>query len=301
MEARTQNTLLIVDDSRLNLMALVNILKDDYIIYEATDGNTAVSQAMQHKPDLILLDVVMPDMDGFHVLAKLQEYPELEEIPVIFITGLNNKHDEKKGLILGAVDFINKPFDDLIVKLRVQHQIRIVNQLRTIKHLSLIDQLTRIPNRRYFDERLQAEWSMAIRKSQPLCLLIMDIDHFKRYNDDYGHKQGDIALQTVALTIRSALHRASDFAARWGGEEFVVLLPDTDEPGGVLIGEKVREAVEETPVPLEKGGFARITISVGVHAVYPNQTSSVDEFFSTVDKALYRAKSEGRNRVCVSE
>ena len=300
METTTQNSLLVVDDSSLNRMALIKILRDDYIVYEANDGSTAINMTLEHKPDLILLDVIMPGMDGFHVLAKLQEYPELEEIPVIFITGLDNKHDEKKGLILGAVDFINKPFDDLIVKLRVQHQIRIVNQMRTIKHLSLMDQLTRIPNRRYFDDRLQAEWSVAIRQFQPLCLLIMDIDHFKHYNDDYGHKQGDVALQTVARTIRSTLNRASDFAARWGGEEFVVLLPDTDEGGGVIIGEKLREAVESTEVPLLKGGFARITISVGVHAIYPNQESSVEDFFSDVDKALYRAKNEGRNRVCVS-
>jgi diguanylate cyclase (GGDEF)-like protein len=240
-------------------------------------------------------------MDGYQVFIELRNLPKTAHIPIIFITGLKNSKDEKKGLTMGAVDYISKPFDDVIAKLRVQHQIQIINQMRTIEHLSIIDQLTGISNRRNFDNRLRIEWGRAMRESIPLCLLMIDVDHFKDYNDTYGHQQGDKALCLVAKVLTETLKRSSDFAARWGGEEFVVLLPNTDSASGMEIGSKIRENIEAKELLCDNGKLTRFTVSVGVYTHTPKPASSVDEFISRTDKALYAAKNAGRNRIYIYE
>ena len=222
-------------------------------------------------------------------------------IPVIFITGLKNSDDETRGLKLGAADYISKPFHEMIVKLRVQHQIRIINQLRTIENLSLLDQLTGIPNRRNFDSRLKVEWGRAIRESYPISLLLIDADHFKNYNDTYGHPQGDKALRMIAQILTQSPRRESDFSARWGGEEFVVLLPNTDSLGGLGIGKRICKNMEAAEIPCDNGDITKLTISIGLNTHMPKQGCSVDEFISRADKALYNAKNTGRNKVCIYE
>ena len=297
----TQNTILIVDDDKSNLMALSHILQKEYAVRIAPDGASAVRIAEKYMPDLILLDIVMPDMDGYQVLAALQKSEKTAHIPVIYITGLNNNDDERRGLISGAADYISKPFDEMIVTLRVQHQIRIINQLRTIEHLSLMDQLTEIPNRRNFDQRLEAEWGRAMRESTPISLLMLDVDHFKRYNDTYGHQQGDKALCAVAGVLTQTLKRKSDFSARWGGEEFAVLLPNTDSSGGLRIGSQICENMAAAAIRRDSGEDTALTVSIGVHTHRPTPGCSVDEFLSRADRALYTAKKSGRNRVCAYE
>ena len=297
METTEKNSLLIVDDDTSNLMALTHILQPEYAIYTAKDGASALKKAEKYMPDLILLDILMPGMSGYEVFAALQNSDTAGEIPVIFITGLTNSDAEEKGLALGAVDYITKPFNATIVKLRVRHQIQIVNQLRTIKRLSMIDQLTAIPNRRSFDERLRMEWARAIRENRSMGLLIIDADRFKDYNDTYGHLQGDVALQAIAKIFSQLLERPGDFLARWGGEEFAVLLPNTDTQGGLHIGEQIRAAIEQAVIPCTDGSATKLTVSIGVNAQTPTLDSSLDGFLSGADKAMYAAKREGRNRV----
>ena len=298
MDTNKKNTLLIVDDDKSNLMMLSHILQTEYNIRVASDGKAAISIAEAYLPDLILLDIVMPDMDGYQIFTALHNLEKTANIPVIFITGLNNNSDEKKGLKLGAVDYISKPFDDMIVKLRVHHQIQIINQMRTIERLSMIDQLTEISNRRNFDHRIHLEWGRAIRENVFISLLMIDIDHFKKYNDTYGHQQGDKALCMVAQILTQTLKRTSDFAARWGGEEFAVLMPNSDSFGGLEIGEQIRVNVEAANLLCDNGDVTKVTVSIGVNTHKPSLSCSIDDFILKADRALYNAKNTGRNKVC---
>jgi len=296
MEER-KNTLLIVDDENANFKVLTHILGSEYTIYTATNGPSAVEKAREFLPDLILLDILMPDMDGYATLAKMKSFEDIRKIPVIFITGLDSDEDEEKGLALDAADYITKPFSAAIVRLRVRNQIKIVNQMRIIEHLSLIDQLTNIPNRRSFDDRMIMEWKQAVREKTPISILIIDLDNFKHVNDAYGHQQGDIVLQKTAALLPQSFKRPCDFAARWGGEEFVVLLPNTPLDGAKELAEKIRADIEKMAVKAANGSEIKITASVGVNSLIPGIESSVNAFFANMDKALYMAKEAGKNRV----
>jgi len=296
MDSKIVNSLLIVDDDQFNLTLLSDILKPDYAVRAVTSAAAGVKAAEKFLPDLILLDILMPDIDGYQFFEALKKSEKTAHIPIIFITGLDNRSDEKKGLQMGAVDYISKPFDDVIVKLRVSQQIQNINQIRMIERLSMIDQLTGIPNRRNFDNRLKIEWSRLIREKSSICLLLMDIDHFKQYNDTYGHQQGDRALIAVAHGIEHAIRRSSDLSARWGGEEFTVLLPNTDAEGGLTIAEQIREDIAAIKIPLANGDITQVTISIGVNAMVPTKDDSVDDFISKTDDALYNSKKTGRNR-----
>jgi len=298
MDEVKKNSILIVDDEKSNLMVLTHVLSHDYTIYTAKDGQDAVNKAVKLLPDLILLDIVMPEMNGYEVLATLKNSEKTREIPVIFITGLDSSEDEEKGLVLNAADYISKPFRPAIVKLRIRNQIQIVNQMRTIERLSMIDQLTDIPNRRSFDSRLNMEWKRAIREKTALSIFMIDVDKFKTYNDTYGHQQGDIVLQRAAEIFMSTIRRPGDFAARWGGEEFAVLLPVTDMDGAVKVAEQIRANVEKAVIPCTDGGITKVTISLGVNSELPDNDKSLDGFISGADSALYTAKETGRNRIC---
>ena len=292
-----KNTLLIVDDENANLKVLTHILGADYTIYTATNGLNAVQKARELQPDLILLDILMPEMDGYETLSTIKKTEEINKIPVVFITGLDSVEDEEKGLSLDAADYITKPFSAPIVKLRVRNQIQIVNQLRMIERLSLVDQLTGIANRRSFDSRLIVEWKQAIREQTSLSLLMMDLDKFKDLNDTYGHQQGDLVLKKVAEIFTMSLRRPADFTARWGGEEFIVLLPNTPLEGALDVAENIRTDIERSPIMFSDGTVIRITVSIGVASIFPEKSSSIDVFISNADKALYLAKDAGRNRV----
>ncbi|MDR1836068.1 MAG: diguanylate cyclase [Treponema sp.] len=300
MTEAQKNSLLIVDDENANLKVLTHILGSEYTIFTATSGANAIAKAKELFPDLILLDILMPEMDGYQTLSGIKNCVEIQKIPVIFITGLDSDEDEEKGLSLDAADYITKPFSAPIVKLRVRNQIQIINQMRTIERLSMIDQLTNIPNRRSFDDRLQMEWKQAIREQTPISLLMMDMDEFKKINDMYGHQQGDIVLQTVSDILMKSFKRPGDFTARWGGEEFIVLLPNTSLNGALDVAEKIRINIENTEIQRDDGLRLKITLSIGVNSMIPDQYSSLDTFISNADKALYAAKNAGKNRVFTS-
>ena len=297
MSTEKENTLLIIDDEKTNLRILTHILGQDYNIYTATNGESGIKIARDNMPDLILLDILMPGMDGYQILSEIKKNEETRRIPVIFITGLNSDEDEEKGLALDAVDYITKPFNDKIVKLRVRNQVQVVNQLRTIEYMSMHDQLTKIPNRRSFDERLNMEWNRAKRELTSISILLADVDRFKSINDTYGHQQGDIVLQTLAKIFPRSLRRPADFVARWGGEEFVILLPNTPLAGATEVAEHIRSDIEKTEISCAGGLTLNITISIGVNSQVPERDSPLAQFISGADKALYAAKQEGRNKV----
>jgi diguanylate cyclase (GGDEF)-like protein len=297
MEKEQKNSILIIDDELSNLKLLTHILESDYTIYIAKNGANGIEKAKELMPDLILLDIVMPEIDGYEVLVALKSCEETKQIPVVFISELASDEDEEKGLSLDAADYISKPFSPKIAKLRVRNQIQIINQMRTIDSLSKIDQLTGIPNRRSFDERINAEWNRAIRDYVPISILMIDVDKFKIYNDTYGHQQGDIVLQVVAKVFTQSLMRSTDFVARWGGEEFTVLLPGTTLSGALSIAEHIRENVENALIPFEGVSNTKVTVSIGVNSLMPRQNIPIDLFIAAADEALYTAKKTGRNKV----
>ncbi|MCL2164441.1 MAG: diguanylate cyclase [Oscillospiraceae bacterium] len=293
-----KNSILIVDDKELNLIFLNELLRAEYTIFQARDGMEAVEKANELLPDLVILDILMPGMDGYQVLTALKSSEATRNIPVIFISGLSNPEDEEKGLSLGTADYITKPFSAAIVRLRVGNQVRIINQMRAIERLSMTDQLTEIANRRCFDQRLSIEWKRAIRDQSPLSLMMLDADGFKTYNDTYGHKQGDVALRTIAAVLSRNLKRPADLVARWGGEEFAVLMPSTDDKGAFSVAESIRSDIQEAPILCPDFGYTYLTVSIGINTQVPSTEDSVDDFLTLADNALYRAKDTGKNRVC---
>ena len=293
--------LLIVDDEKMNIIHLAQSLKSNYEILVAPNGASALEIAEKQIPDLILLDIVMPDMNGFEVLTKLKNSPTTINIPVIFITGLDNAEDEEKGLLLGAVDYIAKPFHKSVVRARINTQLKMSDYIHTIEKLCMMDALTGLSNRRGFDDRINLEWGRAHREQTPLGLIMIDIDFFKKYNDTYGHPQGDVLLKAVAGVLRNTLNRSSDFASRWGGEEFAVLLPDTDIKGTYNIAEQIRMNIKNTRVQFADGTDTSATVSLGIVSMIPCEGDSIENFVNHVDKLLYLAKKSGRDKVCSEE
>lgn len=292
-------SILVVDDTKQNRTLLKELLQPDHRIYLAKDGQQALTMAAKHRPGLILLDILLPDMSGYDVLVALKRTPATQNIPVIFITALNNPDDESRGLKLGAVDFISKPFSPPVVLARVKNQLTIARQKRMLEELAFLDSLTEIPNRRQFDQSFEREWKRTARSRSPLSLIMIDIDYFKAYNDHYGHAGGDAVLCQVAAALQQVLQRPADLLARIGGEEFIVLLPDTDESGGRRIAEQLLLAVHELHIPHQASGVTDIvTISLGGLTIHPISDEVDKRSLQAVDERLYQAKSSGRNRIC---
>ena len=298
MDKKCKRSILIIDDEKANIITLTHILSPGYNIFAAKNGREGAELAEKYMPDVILLDIRMPEMSGYEVLSVLKFSDKTRDIPVIFITALGKDGDEEKGLALGAADYIIKPFSPTVVKLRLGNQIKMLEQMRAIERLSMTDQLTALPNRRSFDARLSMEWGRARREHTQISILLMDLDRFKEYNDRFGHQQGDIALQFFAKMLPDVLRRHSDFAARWGGEEFVALLTNTNSDGSIEVAEKIRKSLELLEIPCTDGCAAGMTVSIGANTWTHGEDCTVDKFISGADMALYEAKSKGRNRVC---
>lgn len=288
--------ILVVDDEEIYTNILDHILSPVYTVYIANSGQEAIRLAKEVSPDLILLDVMLPDMTGFEVFEELKKDDMAQDIRVIFITGLNNTKDEEKGLFLGAVDYIAKPFFNSIVLARIRTHAQVIRHIRTIEEMCLLDALTGLPNRRAFDLRLEQEWGRAARSQEPLSLIYIDMDKFKFYNDTYGHPFGDIVLQTVAGIFSRTLKRSTDLATRWGGDEFAILLPNTNLDGACQLAEQIRQTVEKTGIPLNNKTI-NITTSMGVHSITPSAGDLTEHFLADTDKKLYAAKEGGRNRL----
>ncbi len=246
---KPKQTVLITDDSPANIEVLCQVLDGEYDVLFATNGPDALAIAFDQSPDLILLDVVMPDMDGYEVCAALKADIRTRDIPVVFVTAMDNDDDETKGLNAGAIDYVTKPIRPAIVRARVRNHLELKRYRDFLENLSSTDGLTGIFNRRRFDETLDREWRRANRNQSPLSLILMDIDLFKPFNDHYGHVAGDECLRRLAQVLPGCLRRASDLAARYGGEEFACLLPDTDADGADKVAGNVRDAVNELNIP----------------------------------------------------
>jgi diguanylate cyclase (GGDEF)-like protein len=264
----------------------------------AVNGHQGLKAAVANQPDLVLLDIEMPDMDGYEVCRQLRENPSTGHIPIIFIPALTDVADEARGLELGAVDYITKPFNHVIVKARVQTHLRLKMQSDLLERYAFNDALTGLANRRAFDERLALEWSRAQRYQHPLSVVMIDIDHFKLYNDHYGHGAGDVCLSDVARVIKSQITRSSDLVARYGGEEFLLILPETEEAGAVALAESVRAAVDGRGLRHAASRVCgHVTLSLGAASQIPDDQTQTSALLERADQALYRAKTGGRNRV----
>ncbi|WP_349947289.1 diguanylate cyclase [Lacrimispora sp. BS-2] len=298
MEGETVYKILIVEDGKVSQKVLMETLQDTYNVRVVSTGKEAMQMVKQFRPHLILLDIMLPDTNGFDVLKELKETQSTQSIPIIVITGLDNDQDEEKALCLGAVDYIRKPFNKVLVNARVKIHIKIVEQLLTIEKFGFYDGLTGLANRRKFDYHMEYEWQRALRKKTTIGLLMMDLDNFKNYNDTYGHRQGDIMLKAVAGVLNKTLNRATDLPCRWGGEEFAVLISETSLEKVLLIAEKIRSSIEALEVPRSNSDeITRITASISAICAAPYQCEQLEGFFENADCLLYQAKKEGRNRV----
>lgn len=293
-----RQTVLLVDDEPMNISVLSRILEDEVNILFALHASEAIEIARREQPDLVLLDVMMPDMDGYQTCAALKAAAETRDIPVIFVTALASEADEARGLEAGAIDYIIKPVSPPIVRARVRNHLELKHYRDVLRRLSTLDGLTGIANRRRFDEALEAEWRRGQRGAAPISMLLADIDCFKAYNDRYGHLAGDECLRRVARTIEANVRRPADLVARWGGEEFAVLLPDTSHDGAVRVAEAIRGAVEALALPHRASSVARIvTLSLGAATLITDSDLPCTDLVQLADDALYSAKRGGRNRV----
>ncbi len=298
MPEEHKQRILIVDDMPTNIKIIGDALRADYAIMVARDGEKALQIAKEQTPDLILLDIMMPVMDGYAVCRQLKADNATKNIPVIFITAKNQSEDELQGLELGAVDYITKPFHLPVVKARVRTQLDLRRKYLLLESIAALDGLTEIPNRRRFDESLDIEWRRAQRDGKPLTVIFMDIDFFKNFNDAYGHTAGDDCLKRVAKVMADCVHRGGDLVARYGGEEFVALLPDTPCDSGLVLAEKIRVGIEALNIPHAHSSVAPcVTLSLGVATAFPNNALTPGLLVETADKMLYKAKQQGRNQI----
>lgn len=306
--------ILVVDDTRINLAMISRFVERmGGIPLQAQNGHEAIEIFRREKPDLVLLDVIMPDIDGFEVATRMRALEDPSEwTPIIFLSGMTAEEDLEKGIASGGDDYLYKPVSEVVLGAKIRAMQRII-QMRTslvvmtrqldtanqeLKRLSASDGLTGIANRRFFDESLTREWRHARRNKSSLALIMCDVDHFKLYNDNYGHQAGDDCLRQVARCICSVMDRSTDIVARYGGEEFVVVLPDTRIGGVLVVAEKIRHAIHSMNMPHSASAFARVTLSIGIAAMVPEAENPPQELIEHADRALYRAKHEGRDRVC---
>ena len=293
---------LIVDDEKANRKILKELLQDEASIIFAKNGEQAVELAHKHLPDLILLDVIMPDRSGFEVIEDIKNNKETMNISVIFVTGLANSDDEERGFDLGGCDYIYKPFKANIVIARVMMHLELIKQRKMLNEIAHIDALTGISNRRKMDIVLADELAANKRDKNKLAVALIDVDYFKPYNDNYGHGAGDAALKKIATSFREVLQRPRDFAARYGGEEFLIILPNSSIEGTKLIISNIVQALADKEIKHEHSKASDLlTISIGAVLVGDDQSTTPAEVLLQADKLLYQAKNNGRNQLVINE
>lgn len=300
-DAQRRPRLLVVDDQPVNVQTLYRVFAEDHQVFMATGGEQALVQAVARLPDLVLLDVEMPDLDGYEVCRCLKAHEATRDIPVIFVTAHQDEDSETKGLDAGAVDFITKPINPRIVRARVRTHLTLKRQGDLMRQWVYVDGLTGVCNRRHFDERLATEYARAVRQGDALSLVMIDVDFFKRFNDHYGHQAGDDALRRVAEAVRSGLKRPGDLLARYGGEEFVCLLPDTDRDGAMSLAAQFGDQVRAMEIENVNADSGRLTISLGVATKPPDVVGGAAALLRAADAELYVAKAAGRDRASGTE
>lgn len=295
----TRPKILMVDDQPTNLLLLGDILAPCYDVIVARSAAQAREAMKEQLPDMILLDVMMPGMDGFKYCRELKREDRTRHIPVIFITALFEEVDELKGFELGAVDFIRKPISPPLLLARIGTHMELKRRTDLLEQRAMFDALTGVGNRRAFDKALQTEWRRLQRSGRCFSMLMVDVDEFKHYNDHFGHGVGDRCLQQVATLLRSQAGRAADHLARYGGEEFTLLLPETPLKGAIEMAERILSGIRDLNIKHSpEAGHDRITVSIGVTSVLPDRNQTPDNLFRLTDHQLYKAKQSGRDRIC---
>lgn len=305
------NRILIVEDNPTNISLLTAMFRGAQLsVTIAVTGSEALEQVAANPPTLILLDIKLPDTSGFELCQVLKNNPATQDIPIIFMTALSEVNDKVKGLSIGAVDYITKPFQpaEVLARVRIHLKMRLLNcrvmqqaaQLEQANHelqrLARLDALTQVANRRWFDECLDREWRRLSREKKPLSLIFCDVDCFKAFNDHYGHLRGDACLQKLAHTLERTAKRPADLVARYGGEEFILILPDTEATGAIRVAHAIQESLHQLQIPHEQSSVTPfVTLSLGIACQIPNVETTPDVLVAAADRALYLAKQKGRN------
>ncbi|MEW6235236.1 MAG: diguanylate cyclase [Candidatus Omnitrophota bacterium] len=320
--------ILIVDDSKTFRQVLKAVLssagynelieaesaKEAFDILKISDAAADDSEV-----DLILMDIVMPEIDGIEATRIIKSMAHLRDIPIVMVSALSEEDSLVRAFDVGAIDFINKPINKVELRARVRTQLKLKNEINKrkarekelikisrlledanaqLKKLSELDGLTNIPNRRCFDRSFKQEWMRGIREYQPVAILMIDIDYFKAYNDHYGHQQGDTCLRQIALAVSDAVKRPGDLAARYGGEEFVVYLSNTSLEGAVSVAVEIQDNVNLLAIEHAASIInTRVTVSIGCSSMIPDPSVEPDELIKSADRALYKAKRLGRNKI----
>jgi len=299
-------TILLVDDTETNIDVLVAALKDDYKLWAALDGESALEYALAHHPDLVLLDIMMPGMDGYEVCRRLRYDPATRDIPIVFLTAMDETEHKTAGFEAGAVDYITKPFEILEVKARVKTHLLLKLALEEhrrnedkFRYLSEHDDLTGLHNTRYLYQALENHLQAAKARGRPVAVIFMDIDKFKRTVDAHGHLNGSRVIAEVAATIQAGLAEPA-FGVAYAGDEFVIVLPGLTKAQGVARAEDIRRRIAETEYLREKNLSIRLSASFGV-AAYPEDAAEIDDLLGRADQALFQVKARGRNAVAAWE
>lgn len=292
---------LVIDDDPITQKQIQLCLgKEGYRVISASNAQEGLTLYQSHPPDLILLDAVMPDVDGFDCCQEILKQPGAEHIPILMITGLEDKHSIDLAFQRGAYDYIRKPINWDLLRQRVKKSIKQARDYKRLFKLAITDKVTQLSNRTHFDDYFGQVWSQACETQAPLALILVDIDSFKLYNDTYLHTQGDICLYQVAQILRSQLEYPSQLLARYGGEEFVIVLPNTCIITAMYLAEKMRQSVVDLQIPHQKSPISPwVTISLGVSWLIPQPDSNRETLIQQADIALSVAKKSGKNRVCV--
>ena len=291
---------LILDDVPANIHMLMETLGRGYRFLAAKDGPGALKKAEEAaRLDLVLLDIMMPGMDGYQILGRLKNNSRLKDVPVIFITAVTESTDEAKGFRLGAVDYITKPFVPEVVRARVATHVELKQKTDLLERLAATDGLTGLFNRRKLDSMAEKEFRRSMRLGAAITFMMVDIDHFKLYNDHYGHAMGDQCLRSVALAIQGLFKRPSDVVGRYGGEEFLAVVPGADKEGALHLGRELVERVAALELEhLASPVSPKVTVSAGAATTVPeNGGLPLDHLLEAADRMLYEAKENGRNRL----
>ena len=300
------NTILVVDDTKTNVNILLELLGDEYDVLASLDGETAIDIAQEEDIELILLDIMMPKMDGYEVCRRLKEDSKTKDIPVIFITAKTDEDSIEKAYDVGGIDYVSKPFKskELLARVKTQLQLqKLISELEEskeeLKLLASTDPMTKLYNRRYFSKISENILDLAKRDETDTSIIMLDIDKFKNINDTYGHQIGDEVIISLAQSLQD-FTRSSDIICRFGGEEFIILLPETSLNGAKIISEKIRFEVESMIISLADSTNLKYTVSIGVSKVDSINDKKIETAIHRADEALYKAKQTGRNKVCIA-
>jgi diguanylate cyclase (GGDEF)-like protein len=308
----SEATILLVEDDKLQAEITKDYLvKYGYKVLIAVDGKSAIKTLSSQNVDLVLLDVVLPDISGYDVCRWIKVNDSTRFLPVIMLTIKGSTKDKVEGLRIGADDYLPKPYNEIELNARIYASLRVKslrdelirkNQqleevLTKLEKIAITDPLTGLFNRRYFESVIEKEFNKTVRYKTPTSCLVIDIDYFKRINDNYGHRKGDEVLKEIARLIKDCLRKV-DTIARWGGEEFVILMPGTDSQKAYVAAERIKDTIEKNSF---SGINEKITISIGISSIPSEYIDSAEKFIDTADNALYEAKAKGRNLIVIAD